>query len=137
MKTKILNFLSFLTIISANILLLWFIISLFLPTSNLQISDVTYPKEIIQGSNFEVSFNLCKKTPIYVNVVIELDNSVSIPISSKISSVSKGCHKVFISGNIPKKIPNDKYVFKITVIQELNFLRTYTITKSFDDISIK
>src|SRR3990172_9650172 len=145
-STKSLNIISMLTLLVGFFFIGFLGFNLIYPKTNLELKNVTVNgithnqdthvqhKQLIRGSNIDFIVEVCKLTNVPITITAELFDGIKdvVPLLEKTSQTAAGCGNLIVSANLPTVSPLGGYNLKITIMQEINYLR-----KTSDSIVIE
>jgi hypothetical protein len=123
---KIFNYLSYITILLAIALLMYFYYLMFWPVTvikaNVQPYKVITP--IIKvGGNLTYQVDACKSTPLMASVIRTFEDDIAYPSITSSNNIPAGCHKTNVTIPVPLYIPPGKYYIKLDAVYQINAFR--------------
>lgn len=137
--TKLINYLSFLTLLVAFGFLLIFGFWQFYPYKTIEFKNVPFPifnenKTIEQGGVLVYKTEFCKYTDLEAKVARSFVDEVVYLVPTDVGVRPKGCGEVMVELTIPNTLPPATYKLVIDYTYEVNPIRTISIheeTESF------
>ena len=137
MKTKILNWLSYITIALAfgliGLLFYWYL----KPYNPLELSNVTLDRvEVNRGEHIKVSADYCKNVNLSAGLYISFIDGVIYNTPPQVIELESGCHHTVLSVYIPRALPTGKYMIKGIFRYKVNPIRTIDVNHLSGEFNI-
>jgi len=127
MKQKVLNYISFLTLLIAFLLSGLITFWLVFPYKVLVLNSTPFPvseKRVRPGETLAYTVDYCKYMNIEVFISRTFNDQINFGVPGIINNREKGCHKVNFEIQIPKTLPSSTYTLDLVYRYKVNPLRT-------------
>lgn len=138
---RIINLVSYFTLISAMLLVLVFGYWYLYPYRTLELNTKTYPilnenKVVKQGERLIYQVDACKYTDVIPDLTKFFVDGVIYETPKSIGAIEKGCHVKNIDVYVPRAIPTGVYHMKFVARYEVNPIRTIEVINYSDEFRV-
>lgn len=136
---KAIYFLIGLILITAELLLVYTLYSLFYPFKPVTFNRerfVVLTKEVKQGGNLIYNADVCKNMEIDTVIARSFVNEIVYSASSTISTLPKGCVNINVAVPVPAELPAGNYFLRSRFIYDINALRTVTVIHDSEEFEV-